>query len=88
MKIKDGFVLEEVGENYIAVAVSGEARGFNGVVRLNSTGAFLWNLMKDEDVSREELLEKLLEAYDVPRERALDDIIKFENTLRCGGIIA
>ena len=87
MRIKDGFVLEEVAQSYIAVAVSGEAKGFGGVVRLNSTGAFLWNLMKDNDMSREQLLEKLLEAYDVSRERALEDIIKFENILRDGGLV-
>ena len=42
MKIKDGFVLEEVGGSYLAVAVGECAGNFNGMVRLNGTGAFLW----------------------------------------------
>ncbi len=88
MKIKDGFVLEEVGGSYLAVAVGDRADSFSGLVRLNGTGAFLWNLMKDNDISREELLEKVMEAFvDVSRETVLADIIAFENKLRDGGIL-
>ena len=43
MRIKEGFVLEKVGDGYLAVAVGGRADSFSGLVRLNSTGAFLWN---------------------------------------------
>ena len=87
MKIKDGFVLEEVGGSYIAVAVGKRAENFSAMVRMNSTGAFLWNIMAELDVSREDLLEKMLESYEVDRETALSGIIAFENKLRDGGIL-
>lgn len=88
MKIKSGFVLEEVGGSYLAVAVGERAATFSALVKLNGTGAFLWNLMKDKDVSREELLENIMSTYEgVSRERALADIIAFETKLRDGGII-
>ena len=87
MKIKNGFVLEEVGGSFLAVAVGERADSFAGIVRMNGTGAFLWNLMKDKDVTREELLEEILKTYEVPRERALEDIIAFETKLRDGGIL-
>ena len=50
MKIKSGFVLEEVGGEYLAVAVGKRAKEFSGMVRLKSTGAFFWNLMADKDI--------------------------------------
>lgn len=87
MKIKDGFVLEQVGDSYLAVAVGDRADSFSGLVRMNGTGAFLWNLMVEADITREELLDKLLATYEVDREIALADIIAFETKLRNGGIL-
>lgn len=87
MKIKSGFVLEEVGNSYLAVAVGERADNFAGLVRLNSTGAFLWNLMTERDISREELADKMAAAYEIDRETALRDICTFEETLKKGGIL-
>ena len=88
MKIKSGFVLEEVGGSYLAVAVGERSDSFSGLVRLNGTGAFLWNLMKDRDVTRAEVLERVMEAYEgVTAEQALSDIIAFEAKLREAGIL-
>ena len=39
MRIKSGFVLEKVGEEYLAVAVGERAKEFSGFVRLNGSGA-------------------------------------------------
>ena len=88
MKIKDGFVLEEVGGAYLAVAVGDRAGSFNGMVRLNGTGAFLWNLMKDNHLSREELVAEVVRAYEgVSTDEVLPGIIAFEEKLRAAGII-
>lgn len=87
MKIKEGFVLEEVGNSYLAVAVGDRARSFSGLVRMNATGAFLWNLMQGRDISREELLSEVLENYEVSPEQAERDISEFEKKLRDGGIL-
>ena len=88
MKLKTGFVLEEVAGSYLAVAVGERANTFSGLVRLNSTGAFLWNLMQDRDVTREELIDAIMNTYEgVTREIAERDIILFETKLREGGIL-
>ena len=88
MKIKDGFVLEEVGGSYLAVAVGERAGNFNGMVRLNGTGAFLWNLMKDKHVTREGLVEEVVSAYEgVSESDVLSGIVAFEEKLRSAGII-
>lgn len=88
MKIKSGFVLEKVGNSYLAVAVGERAKDFSGLVRMNETGAFFWNIMAEKDVSREELLAAICEEYDVSEEEALADIDKFVENLSNGGILA
>ena len=87
MKIKDCFILEKVGNSYLAVAVSERASGFSGLVRMNESGAFFWNLIKDNDMSREEVLNAALSEYDAPEELLLSDITAFEEKLRTAGII-
>ena len=88
MKIKEGFVLEEVGGSYLAVAVGDRAGSFNGMVRLNGTGAFFWNLMVDKHITRDELAKAAVEAYEgVTEADILPGIIAFEEKLRAAGII-
>ena len=88
MKIKSGFVLEKVGGDYLAVAVGELADYFNGMVRLNETGAFLWNLLCEGEFSREELSEKLAAAcVDVTPSDVLPGVVAFEEKLRAAGLI-
>ena len=88
MKIKSGFVLEEVGGEYLAVAVGKRAKEFSGMVRLNSTGAFFWNLMADKDISKEEIIELVLPKYTgVDREQVSRDVDNLVKTLTEGGIL-
>ena len=88
MKIKKGFVLENVGGSYIAVAVGDRAKNFNGVVRLNSTGAFIWNLLVEREYTRDEIVEKIVKVYEgVTADEVLDGVIAFEEKLRAAGII-
>ncbi|MBR2466308.1 MAG: PqqD family protein [Clostridia bacterium] len=87
MKIKSGFVIEEVGDGYLAVAVGDRADEFSGLVRMNATGAFLWKLIEERDMSKDELLSAVLREYDVDEAIAKADIDRFEAQLREGGII-
>lgn len=87
MKIKDGFILEKVGNSYLAVAVGERAAVFSGLVRMNESGAFFWNLIKDKDMSKEEVLAAAIAEYDAPEDVLLADISSFEEKLRAAGII-
>ena len=49
---------------------------FNGIINLNETGAFLFELLQ-EGAEKEELLRKMLEEYDVTPEKAAADIDVF-----------
>ena len=88
MRIKSGFVLEEVGGAYLAVAVGDLTESFNGMVRLNSTGAFIWNLLGERELSREEIVVELVRAYDgVTADDVMPGVVAFEEKLRSAGII-
>lgn len=88
MRIKEGFVLEEVGGAYLAVAVGALAGDFNGMVRLNGTGAFLWKLLSEGERTREQLVEEIVKAYEgVTEADVLPGVVDFEERLRKAGII-
>lgn len=87
MKIKNGFVLEKVGNSYLAVAVGDVAKEFTGLVRMNETGSFLWNLILENDMSADELVEAMIKEYDAPKEVLRADVASFEKKLRDGGIL-
>ena len=87
MKIKSGFVLEEVGGSYLACATGALASGFTGLVRLNETGAFLWGLLSEKDMTRDGLLSAMTAEYEVSEEIALADIDAFTKKLRENGIL-
>ena len=87
MKIKSGFVLEQVGGSYLACATGSLAASFSGLVRLNETGAYLWRMLADADLSRDELLSAMLKEYDAPEETLLRDIDAFLAKLSDNGIL-
>lgn len=87
MRIKKGFVLEKVGDSYLCCATGKLAKEFSGFVRLNETGAFLWNILASGDVTKEDILAKMTAEYDVSPEIALADIDKFLDNLEKNGII-
>ena len=87
MKIKSGFVIQKVGASYLAVATGERAKEFRALVRLNGTGAFLWELLSSGDRDDAALLAALLEDYDVTEEVAKRDIEAFKKTLAEAGIL-
>ena len=63
MKIKKGFVIEEVAGSYLACATGKLAKSFNGFIRLNESGAFLWKMLSEGDKTEEDLANLLAKEY-------------------------
>ena len=68
MKIKDGFVVNKVGSQHVVVPVGEASVERHCMVRLNGTGAFLWNQLAAE-TTEEALVQALLTEYAVDGER-------------------
>ncbi len=86
MKAKDGFLMRKVGERRVVVPVGEASESFRGMLNLNETGAFLWNLLSG-DTTEEEMLDAMLAEYDTNREEAKKGIEKFLQKLRETGIL-
>ena len=80
MKIKNDFVLRKVADSYVVVPVNSLTLDFNGVMNLNETGAFLFEQLQN-GIEKEELVCKMLDEYDVTREKASADIDAFISKL-------
>ena len=86
MKIKEGFVVREVGGKTVAVATGELSRHFHGMVTLNGTGKFLFEAMK-EDTDIKTLTKKLTAEYDVDEKTAEDAATAFVASLAKSGIL-
>ena len=73
MKIKDGFVLRNIGDNYMVVGEGLAQIDFNKIISLNSTAAFLWKAVQGKDFDAKTLTDLLLGEYDVDEATALKD---------------
>ena len=76
MKIKNGFVLRKIADTYIVVAIGEEAKKANVMVTLNETGGFLWEKLS-EGATEEQLVDALLENYEVDKALASTDVKAF-----------
>lgn len=76
MKIKEGFILRNVADNYVVVPIGEATVDFNGMMSLNETGAFLFGKLI-EGIEKDKLVEELMEEYDVDQERAEKDVTAF-----------
>lgn len=87
MKIKDGYMLREVAGNSVVVAVGKATLDFNGLITLNSSGAFLWKLLEKE-TDEAELLTAMIDEYQIDEATAKTDIAEFINKLKDADLFA
>lgn len=81
MKLHDGFITYTTGAEQIMVAAGTASEVFRGMVRSNATAAFIIDCLKEE-ITREELRDKLVARYDAPREIILRDLDRILDSLR------
>ncbi|MDO4943939.1 MAG: PqqD family protein [Ruminococcus sp.] len=81
MKIKDGFMLRKVGGQSVVVATGDASKSFNGIIKLNETGALMWNTLA---VGCDEtgLLKAVLDEYNIDENTAKADISAFIEKLK------
>lgn len=81
MKIKDGFAMRNIAGTNIVVPVGKTTKEFNGMITLNTTGGFLWDIFS-RGATKDEALKKMTDTYDVSEEKASEDIDKFIELLK------
>lgn len=76
MRIAPDFILREIAGESIVIPVGEAARHLSGLIALNESGRFLFDLLQT-DRSEQELVEAMLDAYDVDPATAAADVAEF-----------
>ena len=88
MRQKDGFVLRDVLGDKALVGEGADAVNFGKLISLNDTAAWLWEKASElGDFTEEQLVDALLQAYDVDKAKAQADVTKLINTWKEMGVI-
>lgn len=72
MKIKKGYEIKSVEGIHIVVPTADNV-SMAGVITLNDTALYVWNLLLD-DVTRDEIVDKMAQEYDAPRDVIASDV--------------
>ena len=78
MRIKEGYIIKKLGDGFVVVTVGEASKDFNGVIKLNAAGAFLWESIQSGADSRQALMQAMKERYDdLDEETAGKDLDEF-----------
>ena len=80
-------VARKTGEEYILVPVSDNIADMKSVFTMNSTGAFIWEVM-DGKTAVSEIVTLVQKEFEVDEKTASDDVITFLGELKDFLIIA
>ena len=74
MKIKNGLELQNVCGEHIIIPAGEENMDFSQIISLNPTAAYLWeNVAKRDNFTVEDMVQLLLDEYEVEESVALED---------------
>ncbi len=86
MKRSENFLLRDVAGTLVIVPVGAAVSAFPGMITLNATGAYVWELLETEQTAQS-LTQAILDRYEVDRETAEKDVTAFLERLRAAGAI-
>ena len=81
MRIVSGFILRQVVGETVAIPSGDSAHLLSGLMALNDTGAFLFQLLQSEQ-TEDSLVRAMLEEYDTDAATAQADVAEFLAMLR------
>ena len=86
MELKKKFVLRNIVGETILVPIGLNNEALNGLIAINELGKFIWeNIESAKD--EEELLQRILDEYEVDRDVAKADLDEFLGKLKAVDII-
>ncbi len=83
---KEFSVCEVAGPSFL-VPIGSKVMDVNKMTDLNETALFIINSLKDREMTKEELLNKMLDEYDVDRDTAETDLTEFLQVAEKLGVI-
>lgn len=86
MKIKDGFVKQQIGDKTIIVSTGDLSKDFHGMIELNYTAADIWEWLL-QGLACEEVAKSLAEKYNIELIKARMDTEKIINQMIAAGVV-
>ena len=86
MRIKEGYMLREAAGETVVVPFGEEALNFQGIISLNETRALLWKEL-EQGCEKKDLVQALLDEYEVDAETAEKDVNEFLKRADDAGLI-
>lgn len=86
MRLKNGFVMHNIGDEYMAVSTGELLQEFYGYVRNNETAADIFRLLQEE-TTVEEIVNAMYDKYDVEREILTQDVLELLEKFREAGFL-
>lgn len=86
MRIAKEFILRDIAGECVLVPTGATTQEFNGLITMTDTARFIWENLEKVD-SLEELVQKLLEEYEIDEETAKNDAVAFISELLKVGFI-
>ena len=87
MKYNNEFSVCEVAGQSFLVPTGSKVMDVDKMTDLNDTALFIINALKEREMTKEELLDKLLDEYDVDRATAEADLTEFLTMAEKLGVI-
>lgn len=87
VKIKNGYELQKLSEQWIITYNGNPTEAQLSSIILSDTAVFLWNLLKEKEVTKTEMLDALIGEFDISTVLALGNIDVFVRTLKENDII-
>lgn len=86
LKLKFLFETMELDGQVVAVPIGTNVEEFRGVIKMNETAARILELLKN-DISEDDIINKLMNEYDASRELISDDVRKCISEFQSKGIL-
>jgi hypothetical protein len=87
MHVVPGFVVRQIAGETIAIPAGAAARELSGLLALNGSGQFLFELLQSEQ-TEDSLVKAMLETYEIDEATARADVVEFVEILRTSGVLA
>lgn len=81
MQIVSGFIVRQIAGETVAIPSGNSAHRLSGLIALNDSGQFLFELLQTEQ-TEESLTNALLENFEVDPDTAKQDVTDFISMLR------
>ena len=87
MKLKDNLSVRKLGNEYIMISENGSTLDYTRVISLNETAAYLIMKVEGSEFTKDELVNNLVEKYNIDIKKAEKDVQKLLDKLKKEGLI-